>query len=173
MTAYRNVPVLAVMQSLRLLLRRVEADGSELEHSHGVTAPQLACLRVIAASGHLNQTDLARMVHISASTLVGVIDRLELKGLVHRERDRVDRRRVSLTSTHAGRALAASAPDTLQQHLGRVMSRMPAEQQEAIAAALDQLVHLLAAECAGEEPVLTGSTLADPQPSLAPEPGPA
>jgi len=65
----------------------------------GVTVPQLSCLLRIVEVGPLSLKTLATEVDLSASTMVGIIDRLEKKDLVKRERSTVDRRQVLISST--------------------------------------------------------------------------
>src|SRR5271155_2162867 len=65
---------LAILRSLRRILRRVELASFELESNFGITAPQLLCLRAVVHHGPMIQNELSKEVHLSASTLVGVLD---------------------------------------------------------------------------------------------------
>ena len=71
------------------------AVGGEPHHR----APQLMCLRTVIANGPLTATAISREIHVSPSTVVGILDRLEDKGLIRRERGREDRRIVFVTAT--------------------------------------------------------------------------
>ena len=55
---------------------------------------------------------IAQHVQVSPSTVIGILDRLEAKGLIQRERDREDRRLVQVSLTEPGRGLVASASST-------------------------------------------------------------
>ena len=153
---------LDILRSLRRILKRVEAASGDLEAEHGVTAPQLMCLRAATRAGGLTQIELSREVRLSASTVVGVVDRLETKGLVRRRRDGVDRRRIHVEPTEAGRAVEAAAPEPLQLHLERGLDALPEAERVAIAASLDRLVHLLEAEHIDAAPVLTSGPIPKP-----------
>lgn len=153
---------LDILRSLRRIVRRIEGASIELESQHGVTAPQLLCLHALARADSSTQIELSREVRLSPPTLVGVIDRLEAKELVKRQRDTNDRRRIHLMLTDAGRAVAAGAPEPLQHHLERGLDAMPEADRAAIAGALGQLVHLLEAEHIDVAPVLASGPIPKP-----------
>jgi DNA-binding MarR family transcriptional regulator len=58
--------------------------------------------------------DLSRKMYLHPSTITGVIDRLEHKGYVVRDRDLDDRRVVKVKLTPAGKDLVAKAPNPVQ-----------------------------------------------------------
>jgi DNA-binding MarR family transcriptional regulator len=61
-------------------------------------------LRVVEhADGTLSQREVAEQTGIDASDVVDLVDRLELAGLLRRQRDARDRRRYALELTPAGR----------------------------------------------------------------------
>jgi DNA-binding MarR family transcriptional regulator len=83
------------------------------------------------------------MIHVTPSTVVGILDRLEDKGLIRRERGKQDRRIVFVTATEQGVALAEQAPSPLQKKLGASINDLPELEQAAIALALERLVALV------------------------------
>jgi DNA-binding MarR family transcriptional regulator len=138
--------IVNILSSLRQILRQVEISSTELEVAHGITQPQLACLRAIVAQDHLTQSALSRLLHISPSTLVGVIDRLEDKHLVTRSRDRTDRRRIFLAATPSGIAKARDAPASLHQRTQEALMALDVGELTSIEATLKRLVELVHAE---------------------------
>ena len=80
----------------------------------GVTGPQRLALRVLGRFPGLSAGDLASVLHLHPSTLTGVLDRLEAKGLVARRADPADRRRAILGLTRAGRRLDVEAAGTIE-----------------------------------------------------------
>lgn len=153
---------IGILRSLRRIVRRVEGASDELEASHGITAPQLLCLHAVVTAGSLTQVELSREVRLSPSTLVGVIDRLAAKGLVTRRRDRVDRRRIHVIPTEAGRLVERAAPEPLQRQLERALEALPGAERAAIAGALERVVHLLEAEGIEAAPVLASGPIPKP-----------
>lgn len=163
-------PTLDILRSLRRIVKRVEEASTQLEEAHGITAPQLLCLHALVRAGSLTQIELSREVRLSASTVVGVIDRLEAKGLVVRRRDAEDRRRIHVSPTEAGRAIEQAAPEPLQLQVERGLAEMAAGERAAIAGSLERLVHLLEAERIDAAPVLISGPIPAP-PAPAPRAG--
>ena len=70
-----------------------------------LTEQQWRILRVLWERESLSVLLLCEQTLIPAPSLVGVIDRLELRGLVMRQRDSADRRKVMVAITADGRSL--------------------------------------------------------------------
>lgn len=145
---------LRILQSLRRIIRAIEIHSHRLSHDHQITGPQLGCLLAIKQHGTLTATRLARTVFLSPSTVVGIADRLEEKGLLSRVRVREDRRQVQLCLTEAGNRLAESAPSPLQETLSSSLKTLPALELVSINLALDKLVSLMEAEQIPAAPIL-------------------
>jgi DNA-binding MarR family transcriptional regulator len=118
-----------------------------LVEEQGVTMPQALALHMLhGAGGRLAARDLGRECHMLASTITGVIDRLESAGHVRRERDQRDRRVVWVTLTDAGRELVDRLP-TFSDEMGRLLGALPAKELEQMRDSLRQV--LTAAETRG------------------------
>jgi DNA-binding MarR family transcriptional regulator len=143
-----------VLRAIRRILRAVDLYSRRLSQRHRVTAPQLVCLMAIAESKRLSTTGLARLVQLSPSTVVGILDRLEKKELVVRTRDLRDRRCVLLSLTRKGRSLVRRAPSPLQDRLAEGLLRLPRKEQEAIVRSLERLVDLMEAGDLDAAPLL-------------------
>jgi len=70
---------------------------------------EFSALALIAANPQVTQTSLAHAMGIRRPNMVGLIDRLERRGLVRRSIDPHDRRNQSLGTTAKGEALLRSA----------------------------------------------------------------
>ena len=91
------------------LVRTIQAGMQNVEGSHGLSGSQLWTLWLISAQPGLRVTELAEMQHIHPSTASNLLDKLETRGLVRRERRDTDSRVVRLYLTDAG-------PRTGQEH---------------------------------------------------------
>lgn len=114
------------MTGERNLLKLVEAeanDGYKLQEQVGfvlrkahqrhvaifasriadLTPPQFAALAKLADVGETSQNQLGSLIAMDAATVKGVIDRLKARGLVELTRHDVDRRRLMVSLTAAGR----------------------------------------------------------------------
>ena len=85
---------------------------------------QFGVLVLIAANPGLSQSALARAVGVERSTMVGVIDRLQARGLVERRRSAADRRSYALGLSAAGRRLLARLKPMVRRHEKRATLRL-------------------------------------------------
>ena len=88
-----------------------------LQREHGITESQLGVLEALYHLGPMAQTQLCGKILKSGSNLTTVVDNLERRGWVRRERDAEDRRVQMVHLTAAGRrAIEAAFPG----HVARV-----------------------------------------------------
>ena len=122
--------------AVAVFLAEVEAAGFDL------TPVQYAALAAIAANPSIDQITLAGLIAYDRTTITGVIDRLEQKGLVVRQASARDRRSRELLITDEGRrTLDAITPavEAAQRLMVRGLSDAEARElvrlmQKAIAA---------------------------------------
>jgi DNA-binding MarR family transcriptional regulator len=145
---------LRILRSLRRIIRCVDLYSKQLSVSNQITTPQLVCLLAVVNNGPLTATAISREVHLSASTVVGILDRLEEKGLIARIRDRNDRRVVQVSATGAGVALSRQAPSPLQKTLANALNTLPELEQATIALSLERIVALMEAQGIDASPIL-------------------
>ena len=145
---------LRILQAFRRIIRAIDLHSRKLVAGFKITGPQLWCLLAIEESGPITSVELSRRVNLSPSTIVGILDRLEEKGLLIRERSIQDRRRVFLKTTDAGRALARKAPLPLQERLIEALRKLPEVEQRTITDSLEKVVEMLHAESLSAAPVL-------------------
>lgn len=90
--------------------RLIELTALALE-PFGLTGRELAVLLVLDALGPTSQLAAAKRIGTDRTTMVGLIDGLELKGLVVRERLAEDRRKNVVRLTVAGHGTFVAARD--------------------------------------------------------------
>jgi DNA-binding MarR family transcriptional regulator len=143
-----------ILAALRRIVHAIDLHSRRLLTQCEVTAPQLVCLHMLAAEGPLTSRALAQKVHVNPSTLVGILDRLEARGLVSRRRDPEDRRSVFVELTRAGTSFVAKAPSPLQSALVDRLRRLSRKDQQRLAQSLEEVVGLMQAETLDDLPVL-------------------
>lgn len=137
---------LRVLKALRRIIRAVDIHSRKLNNDFQITAPQMICLYSLVNDGEMTQSKLSKQVSMGISTINGVIDRLEKKGLVIRQRDTQDRRKVFITVTESGKEVTKSAPSLLQERFSDALRNLPELEQAAIALSLERVVELMEAE---------------------------
>ena len=86
-----------------------------------VSPGRAGILLLIDANPGVTQGRLAEAVHLDRSTMVGVVDALEERGVIERRRG-LDRRTNGLWLTRSGRALVARLRQRIERHERRVAS---------------------------------------------------
>lgn len=135
---------LRILRALRRITRSIALHSRQLAACSNITAPQLICLRAVIDNGQpITATAISREIHVSPSTVVGILDRLEDKGLVRRERGREDRRIVFVSATEAGVTLAENTPSPLQKKMADALNELPELEQATITLSLERIVRLM------------------------------
>ncbi|MFA6716124.1 MAG: MarR family transcriptional regulator, partial [Victivallaceae bacterium] len=91
-------------------------------------------------------SELSREVNLSGSTVNGIVDRLESKKYVVRQRSTEDRRRVYLHMTPQGKNTVKQAPSLLQDKLSSALAQLPETEQLTITNALEKVVKFMELE---------------------------
>ncbi|NQU65927.1 MAG: MarR family transcriptional regulator [SAR324 cluster bacterium] len=150
---------LQILQDLRRIMRAVDLYSRQLVKKYSITTPQLVCLLTIVEHNSITVTALANEIHLSSSTVVGVLDRIEDKGLITRKRDKKDRRVVKVSPTTKGKDYAKSAPSPLQDKLLNSLSSISSLEQAAISLSLSKIVELMEAEEIDASPLLAAGQI--------------
>ncbi len=136
----------AVMQNLRRMVKALQIYAASVEREYGITGPQLWALWELGRSGPLNLKELAERMYLGGSTVVGVLDRLEARGLAERLQDAEDRRRISIRLTPEGARLLATAPHPAHGQLLHALQGMSGTLVGELREATDILVHAMEAD---------------------------
>jgi DNA-binding MarR family transcriptional regulator len=99
---------------------------------------RVGILLLVEANPGITQGRLAQAVSLDRSTMVGVVDALEARGLIERRRGQ-DRRTNGLWLTATGRALMSGLKRRIQVHERRVAARLTAAERGRLLALLNKL----------------------------------
>ncbi|MCF7922987.1 MAG: MarR family transcriptional regulator [Candidatus Marinimicrobia bacterium] len=150
---------LQILQSLRKINRAIDVHSRKLKSDYNITGPQLVCLGIIQNSGSSTVTRIAKEAYLSASTVVGILDRLEQEGYIVRQRDPADRRNWNVELTKKASTLLESVPALLHDGLLQSIKQLPESEQASIANSILKIVQLLGAESLKASPMLATATV--------------
>jgi DNA-binding MarR family transcriptional regulator len=91
----------------------------------------------------LPPSKIAQHMMVKSSTVTGVVDRLENKGLAERMRNSPDRRMITIQLTKAGKKLAQNAPPPIQQKIIDGLKQTKNATKVQIVNALNMLTDML------------------------------
>ena len=143
-----------VIVALRRIIRATDLHSRKLNRVAGLTASQLLILRLLSQSEELTAGEVARQVSLSQATVTTIIDRLEQRGLVSRERGHQDRRKVYVYLTDTGRTLLSDAPKPLQASFVQQFQDLHDWEQNMILSALERVAYMMDAQHIDASPVL-------------------
>lgn len=124
----------------RGLTALVEAAERAVEEiSSSVPPAQLRALLIIDRVGSLNLNRLAAQVGASASATSRLCDRMEVAGLLTRDRAVGSRREIVLLLTESGRRLAEWVREQRRAALSELLKAMSPEGREALVRGLGEL----------------------------------
>jgi len=104
----------------------------------GLSPGRVGLLIFIDANPGVTQSRLAEAAERDRSTMVGVLDHLQARGLVERRRG-ADRRTNGLWLTRAGRALLARALRAIERHERRIAARLSSAERRRLLALLGKI----------------------------------
>ena len=133
----------AILYLIQRLMQASEYYNKELEKKHKLSIPQLNCLLALHEKGPMPLSVIAQHIMVNSSTVTGIIDRLEEKGILYRSRISQDRRVVTVLLTDSGTLLAQNAPPPLQPKIVAGLKKLSSTGREEIIEALSKLIHML------------------------------
>lgn len=134
-------------------LRRLAIQKGDLGlFAMDLTMQQLKVLLVLAASGARTSHDLAQALGVGATTLTGIVDRLEARGLVVRKPDARDRRVRLVALSDQGEGLVRDAHELHREHARRLLGRLEPRLLANLAEVMEAMAALIDEDCPATEP---------------------
>lgn len=143
-----------VLSTLRRIIRAIDLQSKQLMQRSGLSGPQLLIMQAIARAGDITPGALARSASLSQGTVTSILDRLEKRGLLRRERGTSDKRKVFVSLSEAGREALAKAPTLLQEHFIQAFQGLQDWEQTLILSSLQRVAKMMDAEGIDAAPYL-------------------
>ncbi|WP_317933213.1 MarR family transcriptional regulator [Halioxenophilus sp. WMMB6] len=143
-----------VLVALRRVIRATDLHSKYLAKTSGLTAPQILLLQAIQAKPQVTIGEIAADISLSQATVTSILDRLEKRELVIRERSQSDRRKVHASLTPRGQQALESAPTPLQEQFIERFNRLKKWEQNMIIASLQRVAEMMDAEDIEAAPML-------------------
>ena len=112
---------------------------AEIAATLGLTLKQVCALWLIADHPGLSQMDLGQKLQMDRATTMGVVNRLQARELVRREKSTSDARKQALHLEPEGKAALVTARQAIDEHEGWLASRFTAAERETLADLLARL----------------------------------
>ncbi|WP_344684955.1 MarR family transcriptional regulator [Saccharopolyspora taberi] len=112
---------------------------AEVSRDHDLT-PQQAQLMCQLIAGPVGMGELTRLMRLEKSSMSGLVDRVERRGLVERVRDTCDRRAYRIELTEDGVRLANKSHEGVIAELERRAASLTDEERDALTALLGKVL---------------------------------
>ena len=150
-----------VMIALRKIIQVFDINSRKLVKRVGLTGPQLVILQEVALLGEVTVGKIAQAVSLSQATVTGILERLENRGLLVRQRSEFDRRRVLVRITAKGEKVLEKAPPLMQETFVERFYSLQEWEQNMILGSLQRLVSIMDAEKIEVASLLTPDVIDD------------
>lgn len=114
----------------------VQSDLSETLKPLGLRMLTFTALTLIRDNGGLSQSQLADAMDIERPNMVVIVDELERRELIRRDRVPTDRRSYALTVTLMGQQLCAKAIAAIETHEARLFASLDQDTRDRMVQAL-------------------------------------
>lgn len=140
--------MLGLLRTSDMVRRRIQ----EIVEPAGITLQQYNVLRILRGAGEkgLPTLAIARRMLEQTPGITRLIDRLEAKGWVRRERQRDDRRLVLCRIAASGLELLASLDAPVQQADSSLLEMLAEEERRQLILLLDRIREGLVRHCPGQ-----------------------
>ena len=142
----QDIAISEIMQSLRRIFKAIHNYSFEISEKFGITGPQLWALKTISKNESLPLGELSKKMYLRPSTITGVIDRLEKRGYVVRDRDQRDRRVVKILLTPKGKGLVKRGPNPIQGKMIYGLRNLRRGELRSIYDSIRKLVEIMEAQ---------------------------
>lgn len=149
----RGEEIQEIIDNLRRVFQAINEYSRNAEKQTGLTGPQLWAIKLLAKTAPLRVSELAEQMFLHPATIVGIIDRLEIKGLVSRTRSREDRRAVELNLTPIGHDVAGHSPEVAQIMLLDGLGLLSDAELGCVGEGMKNLVRILGAAHYAPQPL--------------------
>jgi DNA-binding MarR family transcriptional regulator len=140
---------------LRKIIQAISLYSRDLSRKYGLTTPQLVIMNEISNRGRISVSELARSISLTQATVTDILNRLEKRGLITKQRSDKDKRLIMILPTETCVQILQKAPPPLQEAFIDRFSGLAEWEQMMILSALRRVVDLMAAEKIEAEPFLS------------------
>lgn len=145
-----------ILVKLRKIIRSINLESKKIQKEFGISIPQLLLLQYLSEQEDYRASakDIKDYLNLNASTISGIISRLEAKNMVAKLPKPDDRRVSYITITAKGAEVLKDSPTILQQKVSKRLKKLSIAEIDQLNASIDLLIKIMDAEDLDADPVL-------------------
>jgi len=146
------------MISVRKIVRAINLESKRVEKNFGISIPQLLTLKYLKEKPDYKTTmrSLREFLSLNASTVTGIVSRLETKGFIARLPDPSDKRSTPIVLTSKGDDLIKKTNLSLHEKISKNLEALNEEEYSAIVESFQTIINFLNIEDLDASPIITG-----------------
>jgi len=146
-----------ILINIRKIIRSINLESKSIEREFGISIPQYLCLNFLRTSEtyRATGTEIGLHLNLNASTVTGIVSRLEKKGYVARLLNPEDKRSSFIYLTALGDKIIKTIPNLLQDKLTLKLQELQPEELQQLQNSLALLVKFMGVEDLDASPLLT------------------
>jgi len=147
-----------IMISVRKIVRAINLESKRVEKNFGISIPQLLTLKYLKEKPDYKTTmrSLREFLSLNASTVTGIVSRLETKGFIARLPDPFDKRSTPIALTSKGDDLIKKTNLSLHEKISKNLEALNEEEYSAIVESFQTIINFLNIEDLDASPIITG-----------------
>jgi len=147
-----------IMISVRKIVRAINLESKRVEKNFGISIPQLLTLKYLKEKPDYKTTmrSLREFLSLNASTVTGIVSRLETKGFIARLPDPFDKRSTPIVLTSKGDDLIKKTNLSLHEKISKNLEALNEEEYSAIVESFQTIINFLNIEGLDALPIITG-----------------
>ena len=146
-----------VLINIRKIIRSINLESKRIQKEYGISIPQYLCLNFLNSCEDYRATakEIGAHLNLNASTVSGIISRLEKKGYLAKLPNQRDKRSTYIYLTAIGEKMVTSMPDLLHEKLTTKLKSLSGEDLENLQRAMELLVGFMEVEDVDASPLIT------------------
>jgi DNA-binding MarR family transcriptional regulator len=151
------VKYIEILIKLRKIIRSINLESKKIEKELGISIPQFLVLQYLSNQDDYKAfaKDIKSYLNLNASTVSGIISRLDSKSLVARSTKPDDKRASFIILTAKGADLLNKYPPTLQEKLTQRLKKLSPDQIAELDRNIELLTVIMDVEDIDATPLLT------------------
>ncbi len=133
-----------IFETMPLFTRKLMHDFPFHDSAVELNKTQQKALHFVSFHPKANMGEICRHMNMEKGSFTAVVDSLIDKGLIRRDRDTEDRRRINLSLTDAGSSVVADFERKMGRHLKRKLEKLNPEDMQKFSRAVNDLHEIVA-----------------------------
>lgn len=147
-----------IMVSVRKIVRAINLESKRVEKNFGISIPQLLTLKYLKECPNYKTSmrTLREFLSLNASTVTGIVARLESKGFIARLPDPQDKRSTPIVLTSKGNELIMKTNESLHERISKNLERISEDEYLTIVRSFETIIDFLNIDDLDASPIIMG-----------------